>query len=72
MSGAFLQPLDRVRVQVENLLLPGRKLAAEILELTLVHERLIFGRTIVLGKKDLGLHSGSLLLTGQIGNETVN
>jgi hypothetical protein len=40
--------------------LPGQKLAAEIFELTFVHERFVLGGTVVFRQKDFGFHGAPL------------
>jgi hypothetical protein len=44
----FLQGLQRDARFPEDLVLPGQQLGAEIIALPVVHERLFFGRSIVL------------------------
>ena len=43
----FLQGLKRDPRLLENFILPGQQLGAEIIALALVHERLFFGGSIV-------------------------
>ena len=60
IAGAVLQTLDRVTAFGQQFGLPVQQLAAEILELPVVHERLILGRAVIVRQKDFLLHLGSL------------
>ena len=65
-AGAVLQPFQRFGRLFQQLFLPGRQLAAEIFQLPLVHERFVFGRTVIVWKKDLRLHLHFLLGPGPV------
>ncbi len=67
ITGIVLQPFDRIAAFSEQILLPVQKFTTEILKLPIIHERLIFGRTVIFRQKHFLFHFGSFGIAHSVG-----